>query len=143
MSGIIYKFVIFLIPFLIGSLIFFSSIVAPNTFINLDEKNARKFIRTLFPKIYVYASIISFLIAVLLLKIDVFYSFVFFIISLGYFYSKFFLMKKINNASDNKDDRRFKILHRFSVIIFVLQIILMGFVYYLLMHQQFLTITLH
>ncbi|MBD22317.1 MAG: hypothetical protein CL572_01465 [Alphaproteobacteria bacterium] len=124
----------FLIPFLIGSLIFFSSIVAPNTFINLDEKNARKFIRTLFPKIYTYAGILSLLIAIFLLKVEVFYSFIFFVISLGYFYSKFFLMKKINIASDLKDNKKFKILHRFSVIIFILQIILMGFVYYLLMN---------
>ena len=69
---------IFLIPFLIGSLVFFSSIVAPNTFINLDEKNTRKFIRTLFPKIYTYAAILSLLIAIFLLKVEVFYSFIFF-----------------------------------------------------------------
>ena len=126
---------IFLIPFLIGSLVFFSSIVAPNTFINLDEKNARKFIRTLFPKIYTYAAILSLLISIFLLKVETFYSFIFFVISLGYIYSKFFLMKKINDASDMKDDNKFKILHRFSVIIFILQLILMGFIYYLLMNQ--------
>ena len=126
---------IFLIPFLIGSLVFFSSIVAPNTFIKLDEKSARKFIRTLFPKIYTYAAILSLLISIFLLKVEVFYSFIFFVISLGYIYSKFFLMKKINDASDMKDDNKFKILHRFSVIIFILQLILMGFIYYLLMNQ--------
>ena len=126
---------IFFIPFLIGSLVFFSSIVAPNTFINLDEKNARKFIRTLFPKIYTYAAILSLLISIFLLKVEVFYSFIFFVISLGYIYSKFFLMKKINDASDMKDNNKFKILHRFSVIIFILQLILMGFIYYLLMNQ--------
>jgi hypothetical protein len=69
------------------------------------------------------------------LKVEVFYSFIFFVISLGYIYSKFFLMKKINDASDMKDDNKFKILHRFSVIIFILQLILMGFIYYLLMNQ--------
>ena len=126
---------IFLIPFLIGSLVFFSSIVAPNTFINLDEKSARKFIRTLFPKIYTYAAILSLLISIFLLKVEVFYSFIFFVIYLGYIYSKFFLMKKINDASDMKDDNKFKILHRFSVIIFILQLILMGFIYYFLMKQ--------
>jgi hypothetical protein len=135
MTEILNNLVTFLIPFLMGSLIFFSAIVAPNTFINLDEKNARKFIRTLFPKIYTYAAIISLLIAVLLLFDKVFYSFIFFIISLGYFYSKFFLMKKINDASDLKDERKFKVLHRFSVIIFVLQLLIMGFVYYLLIYQ--------
>ena len=123
MTEILNNLVTFLIPFLMGSLIFFSAIVAPNTF------------RTLFPKIYTYAAIISLLIAVLLLFDKVFYSFIFFIISLGYFYSKFFLMKKINDASDLKDERKFKVLHRFSVIIFVLQLIIMGSVYYLLIYQ--------
>ena len=133
MTEILNIFVIFLIPFLIGSLVFFSSIVAPNTFMSLDEKNARKFIRTLFPKIYTYACILSLILAIFLLKVEVFYSFIFFVISLGYFYSKFFLMKKINSASDEKDEKKFKTLHNFSVIIFILQIILMSFVYYLLM----------
>ena len=135
MFEFLYDLSVFLIPFLIGSLVFFSSIVAPNTFINLDEKSARKFIRTLFPKIYTYAAILSLLISIFLLKVEVFYSFIFFVISLGYIYSKFFLMKKINDASDMKDDNKFKILHRFSVIIFILQLILMGFIYYLLMNQ--------
>ena len=135
MIEILNKLAIFLIPFLIGGLVFFSSIVAPNTFMSLDEKNARKFIRTLFPKIYTYAAILSLLIAILLLKFDIFYSFIFLVISLGYLYSKYFLMKKINNASDSNDEKRFKVLHRFSVIIFILQIILMGFVYYLLINR--------
>ena len=134
MIEILNKLAIFLIPFLIGGLVFFSSIVAPNTFMSLDEKNARKFIRTLFPKIYTYAAILSLLIAILLLKFDIFYSFIFFVISLGYLYSKYFLMKKINNASDSNDEKKFKVLHRFSVIIFILQIFLMGFVYYLIIN---------
>ena len=134
MIDILNKLAIFLIPFLIGGLVFFSSIVAPNTFMSLDEKNARKFIRTLFPKIYTYAAILSLLIAILLLKFDIFYSFIFLVISLGYLYSKYFLMKKINNASDSNDEKKFKVLHRFSVIIFILQIFLMGFVYYLLIN---------
>ena len=134
MIEILNKLAIFLIPFLIGGLVFFSSIVAPNTFMSLDEENARKFIRTLFPKIYTYAAILSLLIAILLLKFDIFYSFIFFVISLGYLYSKYFLMKKINNASDSNDEKKFKVLHRFSVIIFILQIFLMGFVYYLLIN---------
>ena len=106
MIEILNKLAIFLIPFLIGGLVFFSSIVAPNTFMSLDEKNARKFIRTLFPKIYTYAAILSLLIAILLLKFDIFYSFIFFVISLGYLYSKYFLMKKINNASDSNDEKK-------------------------------------
>ena len=71
------------------------------------KKMQRKFIRTLFPKIYTYACILSLILAIFLLKVEVFYSFIFFfVISLGYFYSKFFLMKKINSASDEKDEKK-------------------------------------
>jgi len=122
----------FLIPFLIGSLVFFSAVVAPNTFKNLDEKNARLFIRNLFPKLYSYAAVISLIISITLLGNSHFYSFIFLIITLGYLYSKFFLMIKINNAADKKDTKKFNILHRFSVIIFVLQLILMIAVYSIL-----------
>tara|TARA_B100000035_G_scaffold206822_1_gene176875 strand:- start:149 stop:313 length:165 start_codon:yes stop_codon:yes gene_type:complete len=46
-------------------------------------------------------------------------------ITLGYFYSRQFLMVKINNASDQKNEKEFKKLHRFSVLIFITQILLM------------------
>ena len=132
MIQIFNNFSAFLIPFLIGSLIFFSAIVAPNTFKSLDEKNARLFIRNLFPKLYSYAAVLSLIISITLLRNPLFYSFIFFIITLGYLYSKFFLMIKINNAADKKDTKKFNILHRFSVIIFVLQLILMIAVYSIL-----------
>ena len=47
----------FLIPFLLGGLIFFSALVAPNVFKSLDEKNARLFLRGIFPKLYLYRNI--------------------------------------------------------------------------------------
>tara|TARA_B100001559_G_scaffold318525_1_gene325869 strand:+ start:176 stop:340 length:165 start_codon:yes stop_codon:yes gene_type:complete len=46
-------------------------------------------------------------------------------ITLGYFYSRQFLMVKINNASDQKNEKEFKKLHRFSVLIFITQTLLM------------------
>ena len=47
-QNIAFIIVKFFIPFLVGSLIFFSLVVAPTTFINLDQKNARVFIRKIF-----------------------------------------------------------------------------------------------
>ena len=101
----------FLIPFLLGSLIFFSTIVAPNIFKNLNQKNSRIFIRSIFPKLYIWAGAISFIITILIFPINAFHSFVFFIITFGYFFSKLYLMKKINLASDNKKHSEFKKLH--------------------------------
>ena len=90
----------FLIPILIGSKIFFSLVVAPNTFQTLNEQNARKFIRTIFPKLYIWCLIISLVITFSLLSVNLFHSFIFFLIATGYFYSREFLMVKINKVSD-------------------------------------------
>jgi len=128
------EFVLFLIPFLLGSLIFFSIIVAPNTFSSLDKANARKFIRSIFPKIYLWGIIVSLIIFIILIVLkDYFYALLFFLIFLGYFYSRNFLIKKINRASDRKtkkSENEFRFLHKLSVSIFGLQIIIMIFVYF-------------
>ena len=122
----------FLIPFLLGSLIFFSALVAPNVFSSLDEKNARVFLRGIFPKLYLYSGILSLFISLILFFINSFLSFIFFMITFGYFYSRQFLMVKINEASDQKNQMEFKKLHRFSVLIFVTQILLMIIIFMIL-----------
>ena len=125
----------FLIPFLVGSLIFFSIVVAPNVFISLDQKSARKFIRSIFPKLYLYAFFISITIALLVIFLDTIYSVIFLIVSLGFLFSKVFLVKWINDVSDVKQKtsqqiKKFKILHSLSVLIFITQIVCMTVVYF-------------
>jgi hypothetical protein len=122
----------FLIPLLLGGLIFFSALVAPSVFTSLDEKNARVFLRSIFPKLYLFAGIFSLFISIILFFINNFVSFIYFIITIGYFYSRQFLMIKINEASDQKNQKEFKKLHRFSVLIFIVQILLMLLIYIIL-----------
>ena len=122
----------FLIPLLLGGLIFFSALVAPSVFTSLDEKNARVFLRGIFPNLYLFAGIFSLLISLILFFINNFLSFIYFIITIGYFYSRQFLMIKINEASDQKNQKEFKKLHRFSVLIFIVQILLMLLIYIIL-----------
>ena len=129
----------FLIPILIGSKIFFSLIVAPNTFHSLNEQNARKFIRTIFPRLYLWCLVVSLMITFSLLSLNIFHSFVFFLIATGYFYSREFLMIKINKVSDiiKKKDihkKQFSNLHNFSVLIFVTQLIAMVVIFFLSKH---------
>ena len=126
----------FLIPILIGSKIFFSLIVAPNTFKNLNEQNARKFIRSIFPKLYIWCLAISLIITISLLSIDIFHSFIFFLITIGYFYSREYLMIKINKINDivKKKDihkKQFSSLHNLSVLIFMTQLIAMIIIFFL------------
>tara|TARA_B100000575_G_scaffold226773_1_gene187396 strand:+ start:387 stop:812 length:426 start_codon:yes stop_codon:yes gene_type:complete len=125
----------FLIPFLVGSLIFFSLVVAPNVFIALDQKSARKFIRSIFPKLYLYAFLISIAIAFLIIYHGTIYSVLFFLVSFGFLFSKIFLVKWINDVSDvkqktSKQIKKFKILHSLSVLIFITQIVCMTIVYF-------------
>ena len=125
----------FLIPFLVGSLIFFSIVVAPNVFTSLDQKSARKFIRSIFPKLYIYAFIISITIALLIIYHEIIYSVIFLIVSFGFLFSKIFLVKWINEISDikqktNQQIKKFKILHSLSVLIFITQIVCMTIVYF-------------
>ena len=125
----------FLVPFLIGSLIFFSIVVAPNVFISLDEKNARKFIRSIFPKLYLWAFLISITITLLIFSHGIIYSLIFLVISSGFLFSRLFLVKWINEVSDLKEKtskqiKKFKTLHSLSVLIFISQIICMAIVYF-------------
>ncbi|MAI59928.1 MAG: hypothetical protein CMM92_02780 [Rickettsiales bacterium] len=122
----------FFIPFLLGGLFFFAALVAPNVFKSLDEKNSRLFLRGIFPKLYLYSGILSLLISLNLFFINNFLSFMFFIITLGYFYSRQYLMIRINKASDQKNQKEFKKLHRFSVLIFITQILLMILIFLVL-----------
>ena len=118
----------FLLPFLVGSLIFFSAIIAPNTFLVLDDKNARKFIRSIFPKLYLWSLVICLILTLLMFFNNKFFGFVLLIVSFGFFFSRQYLTKWINDVSDLKnkkeiDEKRFKKLHKLSVFIFLSQIV--------------------
>ena len=132
MPDYLFILVKFFIPFLLGSLFFFALFVAPNVFKSLDEKNSRLFLRGIFPKLYLYSGILSLFISLNLFFINNFLSFVFFIITIGYFYSRQYLMIRINKASDQKNQKEFNKLHRFSVLIFITQILLMILIFLVL-----------
>jgi hypothetical protein len=50
---------LFLISVWVGSIIFFSAIIAPTVFKALDEKNAGIFLRAFFPKYYIFGIILG------------------------------------------------------------------------------------
>ena len=130
-----FQIINFLIPFLVGSLMFFSIVVAPNVFTSLDQKSARKFIRSIFPKLYLYSFFISIIIALLVIYHETIYGLIFLIVSFGFLFSKIFLVKWINDVSDVKQKtsqqiKKFKILHSLSVLIFITQIVCMTIVYF-------------
>lgn len=123
----------FIIPFLVGGFVFFSVIIAPNIFAKLDPKNARIFVRSIFPKVYTWGIIFTLILTFLSLFYKFSLSFIFLAICSGFFFSKYFLIKWINQLSDiqnktKEDKKRFFILHTLSVVIFISQILLLTFV---------------
>ena len=119
----------FLISTLFGSMIFFSVIIAPTVFKILDQKNSRKLIRNIFPKLYSWGILFSFAICILqiqTLNISFYLSLLMF---LGFIFSKQILMPNINKFSDKKDEKKFKKLHTLSVVIFTIQLIILLYIF--------------
>lgn len=61
--------IVILVSFWVGSIIFFSAIIAPTIFKSVDEKNAGYFLRAFFPKYY-YFGVIMGLFSVLILILN-------------------------------------------------------------------------
>ena len=63
---------IYLTSIILGIMLFFSFVVAPVTFTALDEENARKFIRKIFPYYYTVNLTISVLVLILFIILKIF-----------------------------------------------------------------------
>ena len=116
---------IYLPSIILGIMLFFSFIVAPVVFTTLDEANARKFIRKIFPYYYNVNLTICFIINLCFIFIKN-YSLNFYLIlstTILFGISSFILMPLINKFRDNKEDIKFKYSHFISVIINFIQIV--------------------
>ena len=116
--------VVYLSSAILAIMIFFSFVVAPVTFTSLDEDNARKFIRKIFPYYYnvnLFLSIVLTLVFIILKS----YQLNFYLIScvtVLFVISNYVLMPLINKYRDEKQEKKFKYSHMLSVIINFLQI---------------------
>tara|TARA_A100001011_G_scaffold394492_1_gene487050 strand:+ start:759 stop:1184 length:426 start_codon:yes stop_codon:yes gene_type:complete len=131
---------------LLGSMLFFTIVITPTVFSTLNEVNARKFIRKIFPKIYLWCMILNFLLIILLLKefdfktLLAILSFVFFIYSRQLltpkinYYAELSNKKIKNNSSQliEKSAKKFKVLHSLSVILFASSFLCMLFILFTL-----------
>ena len=118
---------IYLTTAILAIMIFFSFVIAPVTFTTLDEENARKFIRRIFPFYYNVNLALS-LIVTLIFVILKSYNLNFYLIltvAILFFLSNFTLMPLINKFRDEKKDKQFKYSHFLSVIINFIQILLL------------------
>ena len=118
---------LYLTSVVLGVMLFFSFVVAPVTFTSLNEENARKFIRKIFPYYYTVNLFISLLILsifIILKKFSIDFYFIL-IISILFALSNFLLMPLINKYRDNKEEKKFKYTHFISVVINFIQMILL------------------
>ena len=118
-----------LIAISLGTMFFFSFVIAPVIFKVLDANNAGKFVRKIFPYYYLINLIILSIAVLLLLYISSvnLHFYITLIITILFVFSLFILMPLINKLKDSKEEKKFKYSHALSVIINFIQII--GLIY--------------
>ena len=116
---------IYLIVIILGIMLFFSFVVAPVTFTALNEENARKFIRKIFPYYYTVNLAVSILVLICFIILKIFSLDFYLILSVAALFavSNFILMPLINKYRDEKQDNKFKYSHFISVVINFIQMI--------------------
>ena len=116
---------IYLTAMILGIMLFFSFVIAPVVFTTLNEENARKFIRKIFPFYYnvnLGLSLIVLLTYLFLSKLGLDFYLVL-TITLLFATSNYLLMPLINKYRDEKQDKKFKYSHFLSVVINFIQMI--------------------
>ena len=116
---------IYLTAMILGIMLFFSFVIAPVVFTTLDEDNARKFIRRIFPFYFNVNLGISFIVLLTFLflsklGIDLY---LILVITILFATSNYLLMPLINKYRDEKQDKKFKYSHFVSVVINFIQMI--------------------
>ncbi|WP_440923169.1 DUF4149 domain-containing protein [Candidatus Pelagibacter sp.] len=120
---------LYLISIILGTMLFFSFVVAPVTFTALNEENARKFIRKIFPYYYNVNLVISLLVLIYFTSQKIFSIDFYLILTISILFaiSNYILMPLINKYKDNNQERKFKYSHSMSVLINFIQIFFLIF----------------
>ena len=127
MIEIITKLSVYMTSVIFGIMLFFSFVVAPVTFTALNEENARRFIRKIFPYYYNVNLAISLFVLIFFVFLKIFSLDFYLILSVAVLFavSNFILMPMINKYRDENQYKKFKQLHFFSVLINFVQMILL------------------
>ena len=115
---------------LLSYMLFFTICVAPASNKKLDETNRSKFLRSIFPKNFIFGLTIASLAFILSFVYHSHWSIVIsFFISLGFIINLLIIMPKLNYISDSNNltsenkKKQFKYWHFSSVFIYLIQII--------------------
>ena len=120
---------IYLTSMILGIMLFFSFVIAPVVFTTLDEGNARKFIRRIFPFYYNVNLAISLVVLLTFFFLSNFgIEFVLILtITILFAISNYYLMPLINKYRDEQQNKKFKYSHFISVVINFIQMIFLVF----------------
>ena len=119
------RLLIFVLSGILSFMIFFPVVVATSVFKVLNEEQSSKFLRIFFPKYYLFGLVWSVIgIVVSFLESNNIYLLSFIFLLLTFLFSGQFLTPIINRAKDEKKEAKFKKLHKFSVLINFVQMIL-------------------
>ena len=120
---------IYLTSMILGIMLFFSFVIAPVVFTTLDDENARKFIRRIFPFYYNVNLVISFIVLLTFFFLSKFgIEFILILtITILFAISNYYLMPLINKYRDEKQNKKFKYSHFISVLINFIQMIFLVF----------------
>ena len=107
-------------------MIFFSAVVSPSVFASLNSKGSSRFLRTIFPRMFLFGFVISLIALILtILSNDLFNSIVLVIIGLSFLLNRNYLTPLINKFRDqelegnSKAAKNFKMMHLLSVLLFI------------------------
>ena len=123
---------IFLVTILIGSMIFFMAVVSPSVFATLSTNASSKFLRTIFPRMFLFGFIIAVLSLILsYISGNNLNSILLVIVAVSFIINRNYLTPKINNfrdkelEGDEKASSNFKYMHLLSVLLFLLNFIIL------------------
>ena len=123
---------IFLVTILIGSMIFFMAVVSPSVFATLSTNASSKFLRTIFPRMFLFGFIIAFLSLILsYISGNILNSILLIVVAVSFIINRNYLTPKINNfrdkelEGDEKASSNFKYMHLLSVLLFLLNFIIL------------------
>jgi hypothetical protein len=119
----LYNFAIIGLALQFGGMAFFAFIFSPMIFKFLTSDEASKFLRRLFPAYYRLSAAISIFPALMLITVQSYRIEVgtLLVVSAIFLFAARILVPLSNAARDSDNIKKFKIVHRFSVIIYMLQ----------------------
>ena len=100
-----------------GVILFQTAIIAPSVFKVLSSENAAPFLRTIFPKLFIFVAVLSFVGLVLSLISSNALGLIVFFVSLLSMLICYYIVPNTNRARDEGNDKVFKKLHSVSVVL--------------------------